>query len=173
MSFDGMYSLVLSDLWITIQTRADTLTTEIQAATEQLTSEQRSRAAAEEREAALRASLDAQRGELDVVLHTSRERHEKVQSLECTVAKLEALVGENQHLHAIVALKSDSEVRDKLLVAERRVSTFSGNFGSERHATNDALMRKLLDRVGELEEENGGLRDYTQKLMDDLLAARS
>lgn len=155
------------------QTRAEAQATELEELAGQLAAEQQSRAAGEQRESALRASLDAQRGELDVVLRTSDERRGKVETLGAEVTRLQALVGENEHLHAIIALKDDADVRDKLLQAEKRVSTFCGAFGSEGHAANDVLMRKLLDRVGELEDENGGLRDYTQKLMDDLLAARS
>ena len=44
---------------------------------------------------------------------------------------------------------------------------------NEHEAVQEALIQKLLSRVAELESENGGLVEYTQKLVSDLVIART
>jgi len=44
---------------------------------------------------------------------------------------------------------------------------------NEHEAVQEALIQKLLSRVAELESANGWLVEYTQKLVSDLVIART
>eukprot|EP00038_Savillea_parva_P009724 m.185426 g.185426 ORF g.185426 m.185426 type:complete len:750 (-) comp16451_c0_seq1:104-2353(-) len=172
--------------------------------------EERARRAVEEREVALRASYNALKTELDVTVRASHDMQARLDESTTLRTNVEGLRRENEHLHAIIGLKSDANLRQRLLVAERRLNALSscqshGKDDTSRGTSNgtaastsldgdkppstlpqrprgpsdagqessDDLVTKLLDRVAELEDENGGLREYTQKLMVDLLDARS
>eukprot|EP00041_Stephanoeca_diplocostata_P027217 m.746598 g.746598 ORF g.746598 m.746598 type:complete len:990 (-) comp23138_c0_seq5:248-3217(-) len=149
---------------------------QLATARERCASELRGRKASEEREETLHGSLAAQRREMEVLARTSHDATGETTALRARVGALDKVHAENEHLHAILNLKADADLRQRVLLLESRLRTLAIVAPDTAHGadieTQNELVRKLLDRVTELDEENGGLREYTQKLMKDLMDMR-
>ena len=119
-----------------------------------------------------------------------RARHE-ADELRAELAKLKATETENAHLHAILNIKNDKELRQTAVKAKEeaaearkerdvargefaRLSSGSaeGDGADPGQPPDPRVIEKLLGRIAAREDENSGLSQYVDKLIQDLMKAK-
>ena len=144
----------------------------VEAMSTKLERESRARRASEDRENALRSSVAAQREEMEIIVRTAKEANRELETLRETQRKVDKLTAENRHLHAIMNLKDDLEYRERVLELEAEVATLKQADSEATSIPNDPLVQKLFGQISALEEENLGLRQTVEKLVQDLMVAK-
>eukprot|EP00039_Didymoeca_costata_P002772 m.62513 g.62513 ORF g.62513 m.62513 type:complete len:781 (-) comp11513_c0_seq2:231-2573(-) len=111
---------------------------------------------------------------------TAEDANREASEARLRLADLEAIEAENFHLHSILKLKDEEELRSNALQAQKALAQArrerdDAHEEMERRSsgirdTEKAMMvEKLLARVSELETENQGLSLYVDKLIKDAL----
>lgn len=158
---------------VLLQERSRSNESDIESMASKLDREIRARRACEDRENALRASIAAQREEMEVVVRTAKEAERELDTLREVQRKMDKLQAENRHFHAIMNLKDDLDYREQVLELESKMKQIQKEKVEFEAMQDDKLVGKLLAQISQLDQENQGLRETVQKLVEDLMVAKN